>query len=631
MVLDAFGYADAAAAREAWKANEGTPPVDVSRGKDAPALLLTAPFAGDQRLPRTVIDRRVQLDLRGAGGFALDVEIVPAEAVKYLSLYFHSRGGWYGAGGAAAKKGWQTVRFPKAEFRIEEKPGGWGAVDGIRIAGWRGEAVDAVIRLRRLVALESDVALISRDGAIGHEAGPLCDMLAELGLDVDVVSDADVHDGGLGRRRIAVLSNRGDIGDKAVAALVRYVESGGKLFVCYAMPPRLGPVLGFNNPEWVRESRPGEFAEICFKYTGIVLPGHPRSVRQNSWNITTMQPAGHNALIVADWFDDAGKLTGRPALLISDRGAFFSHIVLGDDRENMRRMLATIFARLEPLLWETIARAAINRAGRVGHCRSEQELVEYLKAAGDATPDYPLFSARMALSQARPDCEPLSALAVAETGHDTFIAFYLRSQPSPRVEGRAMWDHAGTGPYPGDWDRAAKILHENGFNMIVPNMLWAGEARYASDLLPRGETFRRYGDQIEQCGEGGEKIRPRSPRLESQFQPRHGIEGIHRSHAARRPHASDFRRQANRLALPLKSGEPAVGAGEHVGSGPKTPGRRAALRLHSLSRQSVVLLRRLPAAVRGGLRPCGGKIGPPTALHITVCGKTNTMIGDVAR
>jgi uncharacterized lipoprotein YddW (UPF0748 family) len=66
-------------------------------------------------------------------------------------------------------------------------------------------------------------------------------------------------------------------------------------------------------------------------------------------------------------------------------------------------------------------------------------------------------------------------------------------------EGRGVWNHSGTGAYPGDWDRSAKLLSENGFNRIFPNMLWGGVAHYASDVLPRSETFKKYGDQIEQC------------------------------------------------------------------------------------------------------------------------------------
>jgi uncharacterized lipoprotein YddW (UPF0748 family) len=79
--------------------------------------------------------------------------------------------------------------------------------------------------------------------------------------------------------------------------------------------------------------------------------------------------------------------------------------------------------------------------------------------------------------------DPLASGALAERPHET----------------RAVWNHSGTGAYPGDWDRSARLLAENGFTMIMPNMLWGGVAHYASDVLPRSATFRKYGDQIEQC------------------------------------------------------------------------------------------------------------------------------------
>jgi uncharacterized lipoprotein YddW (UPF0748 family) len=69
----------------------------------------------------------------------------------------------------------------------------------------------------------------------------------------------------------------------------------------------------------------------------------------------------------------------------------------------------------------------------------------------------------------------------------------------PAHEGRAFWNHSGTGAYPGDWERTAKTLQENGINMILPNQLWAGRADYPSKLLPQSDTFRKYGDQVAQC------------------------------------------------------------------------------------------------------------------------------------
>ncbi len=81
----------------------------------------------------------------------------------------------------------------------------------------------------------------------------------------------------------------------------------------------------------------------------------------------------------------------------------------------------------------------------------------------------------------------------------TFLAIACTPLAAAEREVRAVWTHAGTGAFPGDWDRSAKVLADNGFNMVLPNMLWGGAAHYASDVLPRSEVFRKHGDQLEQC------------------------------------------------------------------------------------------------------------------------------------
>jgi uncharacterized lipoprotein YddW (UPF0748 family) len=66
-------------------------------------------------------------------------------------------------------------------------------------------------------------------------------------------------------------------------------------------------------------------------------------------------------------------------------------------------------------------------------------------------------------------------------------------------EFRSVWNHSGTGAFPGDWERSARLLHEKGFTAVMPNVLWGGTAHYASDVLPRSGTFEKYGDQLDQC------------------------------------------------------------------------------------------------------------------------------------
>ena len=99
----------------------------------------------------------------------------------------------------------------------------------------------------------------------------------------------------------------------------------------------------------------------------------------------------------------------------------------------------------------------------------------------------------------------VAAVKMAEQTQDAITQAYLRAVPSPAREGRAVWNHSGTGAFPGDWERSAKLLADNGFNIILPNMAWGGLAHYASDVLPRSETFRKYGDQITQCCEAAHR------------------------------------------------------------------------------------------------------------------------------
>ena len=149
-----------------------------------------------------------------------------------------------------------------------------------------------------------------------------------------------------------------------------------------------------------------------------------------------------------------------------------------------------------------------NAAVKLGICLIASALIEFLQATNDLSPSGKVDAAhhlatgeRLWKEAERKQVEGQYAEAVklaAET-HREWEQGYLAAQPSKAVEGRAFWNHSGTGAYPGDWDRTAQELSKAGFNMILPNMLWGGQAHYASDVLPRSRTFEKYGDQIEQC------------------------------------------------------------------------------------------------------------------------------------
>jgi len=511
--LEAFDYQDAALARRVWQASSGTPAVTVSVEAGRPVVELQAPFATQRELPRAVIDRNVSLNLAGQGGFVLEMAVQQPAAVGHVTLYFRSGGGWFACGQPLSGEGWQELHFPKAAFGTEGRPAGWQQIDGIRISAWRGQALDTQIRLRSLAALRNPVAVVVPDGDEGGElrtardcAERVSGILGELGLGSDAVTESELAAGALGDRKLAVLAYNPRLSAAAQEVLEEYVEQGGKLLVCYNLPPRLATLLGFARPRYVRQEQPGHFAEIRFVEPRVA--GLPKSVRQDSWNITAAEPAAFGARVIGWWFDAAGRPTKQPALLLSGRGAFFSHIVLADDPDGKRQMLAALAGALVPELWTRMAETAIERATRVGALESLDQLSAHLQVAPSAAALSAAADGRRLLAEAQARLaadDAVESLHLAREARQQFVAAYLRAQESPAVEGRAVWNHSGTGAWPGDWERSAQTLAEGGLNMILPNMLWAGRAHYASDVLPRSNTFREYGDQIAQCVEAAHR------------------------------------------------------------------------------------------------------------------------------
>jgi uncharacterized lipoprotein YddW (UPF0748 family) len=253
--------------------------------------------------------------------------------------------------------------------------------------------------------------------------------------------------------------------------------------------------------------QPGEIGEIRFAAADVA--GLPESARQASWNITTAQPVRHNARVVGHWYDRQGRATGYPALLVSDRGAFLTHIILTDDRNAKLQMLAAVLGHLAPELWRQMAEVAVRRSGQVGPFSDWPPAIDWLTspdrrpAGADAeilgTFTKKALRLRQDMATAFENGEFAKTVERARAAQEGLREAYLVAQSSPRREGRAWWNHSGTGAYPGDWEQTARNLKNNGFNMVIPNLLWAGRAHYPSDVLPRSGTFEQHGDQIAAC------------------------------------------------------------------------------------------------------------------------------------
>ena len=506
-VLDNFQYSSTAEAQSVWHPGGGTPPVEMITPEGKPVLQVQAPFGSDPKLERTILDRDVKVDLSGVGSLVLEIQVSKPELSPRLTLYFRSGQGWFAAGTLLARAGWQTVTFRRSDFSIEGNPIGWHAIDGVRISIWRPGNEDLTIQLRKLAAKWHDVALILPTTTPGVKAeldsarrftSQMAALLDELGVPFDLVEDRAISSGGLSKHRVAILAYHPSLPEDATSGLEKFLDQGGKLVAFYTLPGRLASRLGIQGLRYWRPETP-LLAEVRFE-AGLI-PGLPPVIRQASWNIN--EPvAGGEAKILGFWFDRNGKSTGKAASTISSAGVFFSHVLLEEDRPRKLQFLAAILGHLHPPLWPTIVTEAIPRAQVIGHLKTPEETEAFLGNPPQEIPSQLLAEYRALLSKAQEyqdRTEHPSAFQTAKAAREKLATIYAHAMPSRTIEGRAFWNHSGTGAYPGDWERTARELAEAGFNMVLPNMLWGGLAHYASDLLPRSNTYHKYGDQIEQC------------------------------------------------------------------------------------------------------------------------------------
>lgn len=93
----------------------------------------------------------------------------------------------------------------------------------------------------------------------------------------------------------------------------------------------------------------------------------------------------------------------------------------------------------------------------------------------------------------------LAGLALGVSAQTTSSnAIAVSSSPKTR-EFRGAWIHSGYGIEGWGWDRTVAVLATNGFNALLPNLLWGGLAHYPSKLLPSSPRIKTDGDQIAEC------------------------------------------------------------------------------------------------------------------------------------
>jgi uncharacterized lipoprotein YddW (UPF0748 family) len=508
--IDAFDYATADESQAAWVAMEGSPLAQVAEGGPWGAERLTVlpcDFSAPART-RCLWHHTVALDLTPFPVLALRLYCPEPSPVSWFTIYFLSGDGCYVGGAALANTGWNELVFQRHEFGVEGTPAGWNRIDGIRLSPWRGDQTDTVLYADRLWAFGPEVRIVRgtlTEQTYGIDIDPYCALFTEW-LDLyDVpyalTTDEGVEQGALDGGQLAIFPYNPAISSRELMETASFTSAGGALMAFYNIDQRVTDLMGVTQLAW----NGTDVRAMVFEPSSI--PGLPDRVPQASWNFMEVAPSAPETKVLARWEDCNGVPLEFPALLDGPQGAYLSHVLLRDGAIFKQQALLAIILHHVPELGPTVAAAALARMGRIALYETFDEAYASIAAMGPGSLHTVETAAELAVAlDAKTTAEQawtlgayIDVLSSAAEANAALVRAYAWCQLPRADEFRAFTSHNGTGVWPGDWGRSAALLAGNGFNAVVPNMLWGGLAHYPSNLLPRSETFDTYGDQIAQC------------------------------------------------------------------------------------------------------------------------------------
>jgi uncharacterized lipoprotein YddW (UPF0748 family) len=512
IVIDDFNYETTAEARSVYNFYSGDSPVlSATSGSWGEGRVMVLPCRFTPETGRNYWDRSVALDLTSVSQFNLEVYVNNPVPISNFTLYFRDGNNWAGESVSVIRPGWQVWRMNKFSFRWEGDTFDWSRVDRIRLSPWKGVEGESDLALRSLTGENPAILVVSGTSSPSERTAAIAasrfnSLLDEWNVSFALTDHAGVQAGVLEGAEVALFPYNSDFSDDELDRTMEFIEGGGKTIFFYQIPSRIAQRLGVRIREYVPESWPGQFSRIQFVENTV--PGAPDSTIQNSWNIMNSEPVpGSGAEVAAWWVNDAGQQLAYPAWVLSPTGAYMSHILLQDDWAAKGQMILAILGRFRPETWQEAADSVMDAYSRVGDFYELSSLVDFIQSRAAQSGTTPIIepllgsaeTLRRAALSARAQGAYIETIDLASAGKDKLIEAYLRCQVSKPGEFRAVWEHAGLGPWPGDWERGAAALKANGFTAVIPNMLWAAQAHYPSEVLPRSEDFDLYGDQVQQC------------------------------------------------------------------------------------------------------------------------------------
>jgi uncharacterized lipoprotein YddW (UPF0748 family) len=327
--------------------------------------------------------------------------------------------------------------------------------------------------------------------------------LQELNLSHLVVPDQNLGEDALHGARVAILGYNPFPTVAMRLELESFANRGGKLIVFYGADTKFAEWMGLKLGSARNPSHNGNWSRMRFVPGSVVFA--PAAVEQESHVIRPAVPAGPGTGIVATWERADGSNSGDPAWLRSPRGFWMTHVLLDDgDEAAKKQMILALVTACDPSEWKTAAAGSLTQAGRVGRFTGLENAADSIAREAAGSPQE--WAAKAVLSHA----QNLYARARSSFGagkyadvvetcpviNQCLCKAYAMVQTARPGELRGVWDHPGTGLYPGSWEKTAAMLETNGFTDVFSNLLWPGAAHFPSEVTPRSNTFAVYGDQV---------------------------------------------------------------------------------------------------------------------------------------
>ena len=536
-IVDDLDYGSVEAAQEAWHAltkldaqgariaTASAAPVEAMAIAGRPVLKLTCNFKGTT-IARGFWDRRIPLDMTLASAISFDVYAENLRAIGHAHLYIKSGDGWYGCTWYPEAEGkWCHIRLRKSHFYVDRAAAGWAKVEAIRFSPWAGRREDAVLHIANLGVEESQAPLLILRQEYDETAErgkhksackftqTVADLLEEAGVSLPVVNTSDLTPQLLQGIEVVIVPYGSGMTKDVADMLGAFIDAGGKVINCFSIPAPIRERLGVSVKGWRSSQFAGEFSSM--RFVEGVLPGVPRVVGQNSWGLIEAQAVPGRSRVAAWWYSKDGHKTDVPAVILSDSGAYVSHVITTDDPPNKRAMLKGLLAHFRPEVLEQACETRLANAGAALGASGWGHAIELVAALPDfnasAAAAFATAKQHYADAQAKRKAGRFDdAFQAAEAADAALLDAYCLAQRPQWPEFHATWCHPVEGIASWGWDRTASVLKANGIDHLILNALHGASAGYTSKVLPTdarlAHTADHFADCVRACKKHGVKL-----------------------------------------------------------------------------------------------------------------------------